>query len=83
MFLSYQASIERQFEEPYRLALDPDGIAAGSGVDLLLSSGRRHATLGRLTQGGPSLSVETDLRFSTPTGGLYGFVPSISFLRGP
>lgn len=85
MFLSYQASIERQFEVVNNKWMNLDGGPQTGGFDLLVGQNSanvakrvKHATL--LGESGQeALSATRD--WVVPTGGGYFFSPSISSVR--
>jgi Dyp-type peroxidase family len=90
LFVSYQASIERQFEFLNRWMGSPVNPRSPSGHDLLVGQnghpgenrGRRCAVFSPQAGGGPvSAQIVSDQDFVVPTGGGYFFSPSISALR--
>ncbi|WP_165967972.1 Dyp-type peroxidase [Saccharopolyspora elongata] len=84
LFLSYQVSIERQFEFVLQQWLrNPSLRVPGEGVDPLLGVVPGGPTAVRIPVGDGGRAVEVDLERSWTelTGGGYFFVPSVSALR--
>lgn len=83
LFLSYQTSIERQFEFLFSAWLDePDLRAAGEGVDTIAGSATGFGLPVPDSNGRHIVSLKPVAPFSTLTGGGYFFAPSVSALRG-
>ncbi len=82
LFLSYQASIERQFEFLFRAWLDePDLREPGEGVDTIVGSATGFGLPVPDSDGRHIVSLKPGAPFSTLTGGGYFFAPSVSALR--
>jgi hypothetical protein len=83
LFLSYQASIERQFEHVQRLWLNrPDSpwdTESDPGPDPLVGQPAGGRAFRLRQKGEPEVTIELD-RFVTVTGGGYYFAPSIEAL---
>ena len=90
LFLSYQTSIDRQFEFVVRHWLNnPDFRDPGDGYDSIV--GQNNAEVGRPRtfalsatnpdQGITKITVHLPADWTTPTGGGYFFTPSISTLK--
>ncbi|MEV5536160.1 hypothetical protein AB0L13_04825 [Saccharopolyspora shandongensis] len=84
LFLSYQVSIERQFEFVLQQWLrNPSLQVPGEGVDPLLGVVPGGPTTVRIPvrDGGRAVEVDLERSWTELTGGGYFFVPSVSALR--
>ncbi|MEU5847002.1 Dyp-type peroxidase [Saccharopolyspora shandongensis] len=84
LFLSYQVSIERQFEFVLQQWLrNPSLRVPGEGVDPLLGVVPGGPTTVRIPvrDGGRAVEVDLERSWTELTGGGYFFVPSVSALR--
>ena len=88
MFVSYQASIENQFEKILSQWMDdPNFPCDGAGHDLLAGTNQvggrtRVISLWLPTAAGSLVQTELQIesKFTTLDGACYAFVPSIKFL---
>jgi len=82
LFLSYQTSIERQFEFLFNSWLDePDLREPGEGVDTIVGSATGFGLPVPDGDGRRLVSLKPGAPFSMMTGGGYFFAPSVSALR--